>query len=121
VNTEPDSHRLQRLQQILADSQSASRASEERRDPAELHLANVPLERIREVTRELEKRAGEVPDAMDVLTMRVLLNDYTSAVAQLRAVARLVEPRVDAAASPIQEARRFVRLYDKHRASDGRS
>jgi len=103
--------RLTRLLQILTQSPSIStdKASESP-DAADVHLASVPLDRIGQITAELQDRAGTETDEIDALAMRLLLNDYVIAVAHLRAVARLAAQRVDAAADPVDAARRLVRL-----------
>jgi hypothetical protein len=106
--------RLTRLLQILTQSRPVSAQSgPESPDAADVHLASVPLERIGQITRELENRAGEETDEIDALAMRLLLNDYVIAVAHLRAVARLAEQCVDAAWTPVDDARSLVRRHLK--------
>jgi hypothetical protein len=75
-------------------------------DPADAHLASVPLDRIRRLTAELEQDGGNDDNAT---TVSLLLNDYTTAVTHLRAVARLAEDRIAAAAGPIRDASKLVR------------
>jgi hypothetical protein len=103
--------RLLDLERILAQSKTQT-ASAEDADPVMLHLGNVPADRIRRFTAELEgTRDGD--DAVAAVTMRLLLNDYASAVAHLRAVARLAIGRIDAATTPIRECQKFMRREDK--------
>jgi hypothetical protein len=75
-------------------------------DPADAHLASVPLDRIRRMTAELQQDSGNDNNAT---TVSPLLNDYTTAVTHLRAVARLAEERIAAAAGPIRDASKVVR------------
>jgi hypothetical protein len=105
---------LQRLEQILAESNATLTATRDgTADPADVHLASVPLERIRRTTSELQLGSGIDIDDVDAVTMRLLLNDYTTAVAHLRAVARLTEQHITAATAPIQETRLLVQRQQK--------
>jgi hypothetical protein len=110
LDAQDNSQRMLRLQRILADARQArpqTPASDG--NSAQVHLASVPLDRIAQVTSELHARINAEIDDVDALAMQVLLNDYATAVAHLRAVARLAQHHVEAAAVPIDEARRFVR------------
>jgi hypothetical protein len=75
-------------------------------DRAYAHLANVPIDRIQRMTAELQQGAG---GDVDAATVSLLLNDYTAAFTHLRAVARLAEERIAAAAGPIRDASKLVR------------
>ena len=100
---------MQRLAHIIAESKMPFAAQAVgNAGPADAHLAGVPLERIRRITSELQQRTGADIDDIDEVTMSLLLNDYRTAVAHLRAVARLAEQGVTAAAASIQEARLFI-------------
>jgi hypothetical protein len=100
---------MQRLAHIIAESRTAFAAQAVgNAGPADAHLAGVPLERIRRITSELQQRAGADIDDIDEVTMSLLLNDYRTSVAHLRAVARLAEQGVTAAAASIQEASLFI-------------
>jgi hypothetical protein len=110
--TAEPSQRLQRLAQILAESKLAI-ATSEVTDPADAHIASLPLERIRRLTLELTSRAAAAIDEIDGLAMRLLLNEYSVAVAHLREVARLAEQKIAAATIPILETRRHVRGQKK--------
>lgn len=102
--------RLKRLQQMLAQSQSAPpRTAGDDAGPAELLAASVSTDRIGQLTSEQHERIGAPVDDIDSVTMRLLLDDYTKAVAILRAIARLAEQRIDSAGVPIEQTRRFVR------------
>ncbi len=79
-------------------------------DPADTHLASVPLDRIRRMTAELQQDSGNDGTAT---TVSLLLNDYTTAVTHLRAVARLTEERIAAAAGPVRDASKLVRRLSK--------
>jgi hypothetical protein len=109
------SQRLQRLAHILAESQAApGSASAPDRGPTDIHLDSVSRERISRLTSELAQRATIDTDDTDRLTVRLLLNEYTAAVAHLRAAARLTEQRMLEAAGAIQETRRHLRRQKKH-------
>ena len=103
--------RLLDLERILAQSKTQTTSAEDA-DPVTLHLADVPADRIRRFTAELEA-ARDGDDAVAAVTMRLLLNDYASAVAHLRAVARLAVGRIDVATTPIRECQKFFRREDK--------
>ena len=106
--------RLQRIEQILASSTPAlTLAPLDPRDAATNHLQAAPLERMRQLTVELQARSDEGEDEVDALAMRLLLNDYATAVAHLRAVARDAGDRIEAAAAPLVEARRAIWRAEK--------
>jgi hypothetical protein len=106
----PHLHRLKRLEDILAQSRSApTRTGSDGDGPVQLLAATVPTERIGKLTSEQHERTSEPIDDVDNLTMRILLDDYTEAVAILRAIARLAEQRIANAGVPIEQTRRFVR------------
>jgi hypothetical protein len=109
------SRRLQRLAQILAESQAAPGSTPAPDSgPTDVHLDSVSLERISRLTSELAQRAAIDTDDIDRLTMRLLLNEYTAAVAHLRAAARLTEQRMLEATVAIQETRLYLRRRKKH-------
>lgn len=71
----------------------------------------MPTERIRRFTHALGTPGGDVDnDAIDILTMRLLLNDFSSAVGHLRAVANIAASLIDKAAKPVREAQRVVKV-----------
>lgn len=106
--------RLQRLEQILASSTPArTLAPLDPRDAATTHLQAAPLERMRQITVELQARSDNGQDDVDALAMRLLLNDYATAVAHLRAVARDAGDRIEAAAAPLKETRRAIWRAEK--------
>jgi hypothetical protein len=105
---EEPSQRLERLAQIIAES-SLPVATSEVTNPVDAHIESVPLERIRRLTSELTPGTASAIDEIDGLTMRLLLNEYSVAVAHLREATRLSVHRIAAAAVPIQETRRRVR------------
>lgn len=82
-------------------------------DAAEVHLNSVPTERIRLLTAELRGTSSAAPDEIDVLVMQVLLNEYSNAVAHLRAVARIAAATVDGVVAPMVETERAVHRYVK--------
>lgn len=110
-----DSARLLGLEQILATSRSAlGSPGIGDGDAAELMLGSVMIERIRRTTSELERRRTGDIDAIDALTMRLLLVDYVAAVSHLRAVVRITERRLTGASAAIKEGgRRVERALDE--------
>ncbi len=106
--------RLQRLEQILSSSKPAlTLTTLDARDAATNHLQAAPLERMRQLTVELQSRSDGGQDEVDALAMRLLLNDYATAVAHLRAIARDAGERIDAAATPLNESRRAIWRAEK--------
>jgi hypothetical protein len=111
------SQRLRRLERILAEAKAPSAAAVNDCDAATARLASVPLERIRQITAELLRPSSTAGDDVDALTIRLLLNDYATAVTHLRAVVREAGERIDAAASPIKDTRRFLWRAEKLRTA----
>ncbi len=123
MSAAPDSSwRLQRLAQILAESKPLPSTSARETDPADVHIASVSFERISRLTAELLETTATGTDDIDRLAMRLLLNDYTAAVAHLRAAMRLAEQRMSDATLPIEEAGLHVKSREKRatRAPRGR-
>ena len=81
-----------------------------------LLLAAVPTERLSHLTSTLLQTRDASLDEIDAMTARLLLNDYSLAVAHLRAVTRLVAKRVNAAAGPVSESRKHVERERRKRA-----
>jgi hypothetical protein len=103
--------RLSQLEQILAAT--AARTASAGSDAAGVHMSSVPSERIRALTVALDDGNGRDVDELDAVVMRLLLEEYVTAVSHLRAVARLAAARIDAATAPVREARRAVHRYSK--------
>ena len=108
------SQRLRRLEQILSGSSAAPVAAVDERDAATRHMESLPLERIRQLTELVDQRSTEA-DEVDAVAMRLLLNDYAAAVGHLRAVTRDAGSRLDAAAGPVADVRRFLWRDEKLR------
>jgi hypothetical protein len=107
---------LRQLERIFARSKrSLAEARDEDADPATLHLAGVPGERLRLLTAELRACPDAGQDETAALAIRLLLSDYGTAVGHLRAVSRLAAARVDAAAATIRECQKAVRREQKLR------
>ncbi|HEY6612905.1 MAG TPA: hypothetical protein VIZ32_00255, partial [Vicinamibacterales bacterium] len=101
---------------VLAQTRSVMRANDDNvADPVGVHLAEVPEARIRVLTRMLQQQPTDGNDDIDVLAMRLLLNDYIAAVAHLRAVARVAASLVDGVTAPVKQGHRLLRLDDKRR------
>lgn len=110
------SPRLLELERVLTRDRDASKATgESLTDPIAHHLKSVPAERIRHYTLALQSALGpdEHNDDVDLLTMRLLLNDFNVAVRHLRGVADVTATIVDEAAKPIRESQRFMKREDK--------
>ena len=108
------SPRLARLDRILSQSplHVATHAPTDT-DPGQVHLTSVPLERIQSLTLELQERSPADADEVDAITMRLLLNDYKTAVAHLRAVANGVDSRLHAVGAELHESRKTVRREEE--------
>jgi hypothetical protein len=104
--------RLAHLEQILAQTTSTSSSGTDA-SAAGVHLASVPLERIRRLMNELRADGSRDIDDTEALIMRLLLNEYATAVAHLRAVAALAATVVDGAGPRMRDARRAVHRHTK--------
>jgi hypothetical protein len=115
--------RLRRLVHILEPPHAAPDPAAAAERDAARRLEQLPLDRIRRITAELASRPDGASDEGDALAMRLLLNDYIAAVAQLRAVTRDAADRIDAVAPPVADVRQFVwheqKLREKRRQSGG--
>lgn len=114
------SERLARLEQILAQTASGSGSiAADNGDVAEVHLSRVLTERIRLLTAELQGTASPL-DESDAAVMKLLLNEYSTAVGHLRAVARMAAATVDGVTAPMLEmdraVHRYIKTVDAHRA-----
>ena len=107
--------RLTEIERILAQTTYVVAPSDGAQDPVAVHLADVPAARIQELTRMLQQRPVELNDDIDALAMRLLLNEYITAIGHLRAVARVAASLVDAGAVPVKQSQRFLRLEDRRR------
>ena len=105
--------RLREIERIIAQTTYVSASNQGADDPVAVHLSDVPAARIRELTRILQQRPMDVNDDIDALAMRLLLNDYITAIAHLRAVARAAAALVDGAAAPVKQSQRFLRDEDR--------
>ena len=105
--------RLTEIERILAQTTDVFTPSDSPQDPVAVHLADVPTARIRAFTRMLQQQPFEANDGIDALAMRLLLNDYITAIAHLRAVARGAASLVDGAAVPVKQSQRLLRLEDR--------
>ena len=106
--------RLRALERIIALASPSVRRTGA--DPADEWLASLPIERVAKITDELQERTGRDVDAVDAVAMRLLLKDYTIAVAQLRAIVHATEQRLSAAAPVLREGPRLLaRLAEEER------
>lgn len=110
--------RLLRLERIFADCTRSVHGSSARPDPVTMLVAGVMTERIQRTTSELQRRQAVPVDAIDAMTMRLLLTDYMQAVAHLRAVTRMSEQQLTSAANALKGGVRLVdRALDAARSS----
>jgi hypothetical protein len=110
------SPRLLELERVLArDRDAASANSATVVDPVAHHLGSVRAERIRRYTAAL--RSSHSPDTgnddVDLLTMRLLLDEFVTAVRHLRGVTDMAATTVDAAAKPVHESHKFIKREEK--------
>ena len=106
--------RLLEIERILTETVTGVRSNGGAEDSVAVHLAQLPAARIRAFTQMLEQRVAEVDD-VDALAMRLLINDYTTAVAHLRAVAQVAASLVDGAAAPVKRGHKFLLRDEKRR------
>lgn len=108
------STRLAHIEEILAQTASGAAAAISTGDATAVHLNSVPVDRIRRLTADLlHTTPADQPDVIDAVVMRLLLDEFATAVTHLRAVAYTTASRVDAAAAPLREARRTVHRWEK--------
>jgi hypothetical protein len=108
------SQRLKDIERVLAQRSSVRAGADA--DAVAVHLADVDAGRLRAFTVALEQRLDQHVDEIDALVMRMLLNDYTASVGHLRAVAQTAASRIDDAALPVRESRKFLRRLDSKEA-----
>jgi hypothetical protein len=103
--------RLLELERILAHDRRTPSGGEFSADAVAVHLTEMPAERIRRFTHALGTTPGSDVDndAIDMLTIRLLMNDFANAVGHLRAVATIAASLVDEAATPVRETQRFLK------------
>lgn len=94
------SPRLLELERVLARDRDAG---------------SVRAERIRHYTAALQSSHGPdmSNDDVDLLTMRLLLDEYVIAVRHLRGVTDTAATTVDAAAKPVHESQKFIKREEK--------
>ena len=109
---EPIEQRLLKLGQVIAGSRTGPPASSGDVDVADVMLASVTTDRIRGTTAELER--GSNIDATTAVAMRLLLSDYSAAVASLRTVTRATEHRLDGVDESIRNGLRLVERLRDH-------
>ena len=110
------STRLAHIEEILA--QTAPGATAGAADATAVHLNSVSIERIRRLTAALgDLPLEQGPDVVDAVLMRLLLDEFMTSVFHLRAVARTAVSRVDAATTPLRDARRAMHRLEKTAAT----
>lgn len=99
------SRRLGQLARILSDTRPYGEGSAT--DLAE-RLHHIRLTRLQGFTAQLDDHAGLSVDAVDAIAMRLILDDYASVVAQLRAAARERAAALGSLAAQLRADRRLV-------------
>ena len=102
--------RLARLEQILTHTVAVGGDPDADRGRTREKQA----QRIRQLTAELQHTVGD-NDELDAITMRLLLNDYSSLVESLRAMMRLAETSLLSTAGSLRETRRRFDQQEKLR------
>lgn len=83
-------------------------------DPVVAHLWSVNDERLRALAATMEARTNERNmDADDARLLRLLLEEYTGAVRQVRAAAQLIDRTLNAVGSTVREGRRAARAQSR--------
>ncbi len=106
----------------MAETDNATfRAAVPDEDPVVALLRSVHDERLRGLAAMMDTRTNErTIDAEDARLLRLLLDEYTAAVRQVRAAAQVIEARLNAAASTVRAGRRVVRrTQSTDTAADG--
>ena len=112
--SEPLSHRLQWLDTIVAGSKTALiGAPREEIEAVQLCLRSVPFDRITQLTVLLADEPSRGIDDVDTLAAHLLLNDYRSAVANLRAATQVVAARLTTTSASLKLARGFAKRQAK--------
>ena len=105
-----DSRRLLELERILASSQRTStQPVAAGTDINDVLLGRVLIDRIRETTTLLSGPDGDGIDAADLVAMRLLLSDYVTAVAYVRAATAAIEGRLARSAAVLKEDGRRIK------------
>ena len=100
--------RLIELERILALSRPATASGHEQAGSVTSHhLAEVPADRIRQLTSALQCGLDDTVDEIDAVAMRLLLNDFRIGVSHLRAITQTAGAQIDDAADLIREGERF--------------
>ena len=118
MHTAAASDRLLRIEQILAESRRELDAmTRSGPDPAAAILSGAMTERLKNMTAEFKRYPATQLDRTDAVSMRLLLTDYMTALAHLRAVTRLAEQRLTSAAATLKGQVRFVERIIEDRES----
>jgi hypothetical protein len=99
------SRRLAQLARILSDARPHGEAATV--DPEE-HLHRVRLQRIQDFTAQLDDGDGRGIDVADTVAMRLVLDQYFSVVAHLRAAVRERAAVLGSLAAQLRADRRLV-------------
>lgn len=99
------SRRLAQLARILSDTRPFGEPSTA--DRAE-HLQQVRLKRIQDVAAQLDAGVARRVDDVDTIAMRLVLDEYASVVAQLRAAAREGAATLGSLAAQLKTNRRLL-------------
>lgn len=98
--------RLARLSVILDDG--SRRRHTTWSNPVDEHLASLRLDRVQQLAREVESRSGRETDELDRVAMRLLLDEFASALFHMRAVAREAAKNMERGPAALKDVRRYV-------------
>ena len=104
------SRRLTQMARILSDARPHGDAPVS--DSVE-HLYRVRLHRIQHLTAQLDDRAGRDVDDVDVVAMRLILDQYMGVVVHLRTAARESAKTLAGLAAAVRTERRRVEQQEK--------
>lgn len=77
---------------------------------------NTTFERLRHLAMELQRNSADSRlDTLDIVTIRVMLEDYASALSHLRASVHTAEQQLSSVAATVADGHRIVREERKRR------
>lgn len=107
--TELPSHQLRLLDAILAGASNVIiGAAPGDLDAVQLYLRSVPFDRMRLLTAMLADQQSRGADTAEAVAARLLLTDYRSAVANLRAATQVVATRIATTSTTVKKSKRVV-------------
>ena len=90
-------------------------------DAIDRHLARLRLDRVQQLTQHIERHSDRTGDQVDGIALRVLVHEYVTALAHLRAATQEAASRIEAVPPTIKDVRRCLQqevdLQEKRPAS----